>query len=130
MKKQALRRFLITSLVAAFTLVAAYGQQAHALTVNIPFEFTAGDTTFPAGQYRITSATPAHSRATLLLRRTDGPQAAFCMTRAAETREAQKVSKLIFHHYGQVSGLRKPVGQEQGLIDLRKIISLAWPFFH
>src|SRR6266849_302154 len=29
MKKQALRRFLIGSLVAAFTLVAAYGQQAH-----------------------------------------------------------------------------------------------------
>src|SRR5712692_10137583 len=98
MKKQVLRRFLIGSLVAAFTLVAAYGQQA--LKANIPFEFTVWNTTFPAGQYTITPVIAGNPSATLLLRRADGPQAAFCITRAVESRDAHEKSRLVFQRYG------------------------------
>jgi len=100
MKKQALRRFLIGSLVAAFAVVAAYGQQAPTLMINIPSEFVAGNTTFPAGQYTIKPASAGNPSPTLLLRRADGPQAAMCMTRGVETRDAQETSKLLFRRYG------------------------------
>ena len=65
--------------------------------VNIPFEFTAGSITLPAGEYRVQ---PRYASPALLIQRTDGTAATFVGSNAVAAREQQTQTKLIFHRYG------------------------------
>ena len=68
------------------------------MVANIPFAFTAGEVTLPAGEYRVEKWTT--SGITLRIQSTDGDAMAFVPAIAAETLERQKACKLIFNHYG------------------------------
>ena len=69
------------------------------LEVNIPFAFVAGDTTLPAGEYRVQKLDG--NSAVMLIRCTEPRSAIMVVTNATRTGKQQEQSKLVFHKYGE-----------------------------
>ena len=95
MKKRALvmTSFLLLSLIAVAPAVRA--QQP--LAVNVPFEFTVGNATLPAGDYRVQKLDG--SSAVVLISCADASASAMVLSNAAQAKETQTQSKLIFKRY-------------------------------
>lgn len=96
MKKAMFRIGLMMAL--AFLAAAQFVRAQEPVQAKIPFAFTAGDATLPAGEYRVekvNSASPA-----LLIRCTEGSPAIMVVTSPATVKAPQQKSKLIFHRYG------------------------------
>lgn len=85
-------------LVLAFLATTQAARAQEALVANIPFAFTAGQTTLPAGEYRVQKA--SFDSPELLIRSAEGNGAIMVMTSAASASAPQAKSKLIFHRYG------------------------------
>ena len=81
----------------AFMAAAQAVQAQQPLLVNIPFAFTAGGATLPAGEYRVERWTS--SGMMLKIQSTDCTEIAFVQANAAEQTEPQHESKLVFHRY-------------------------------
>ena len=99
MKKQAY------TMIAMFVLVASMAVAAQAqtsgrtqLTANIPFNFSVGNQSLPAGEYTIAQINPGSSNVVLQLRSREGNSAMVQMTSVIG--KAQSNAKLIFHRYG------------------------------
>jgi len=99
MKKQAY------TMIAMFVLVASMAVAAQAqtsgrtqLTANIPFNFSVGNQSLPAGEYTIAQINPGSSNVVLQLRSREGNSAMVQMTSVIG--KAQENAKLIFHRYG------------------------------
>jgi hypothetical protein len=94
MKKQQL-----FPLLAVLVLLAAGSVQAQigGVKTNIPFDFTAGSMTLPAGEYRITAMSDAGS---ILLVAGSGSSKGFVRSQAVEKMAAATSTKLVFHRYG------------------------------
>lgn len=91
--------FRITAILPLAFLAASSGVQAQEpLLVKIPFAFTAGKMTLPAGEYRVRNTAEASSA--LLIQRTDGSAATYVMPNAVQANRPQTRSKLIFRCYG------------------------------
>ena len=91
--------FRIAAILALASLAAAQFVRAQELmVVSIPFAFTAGKMTLPAGDYKV--AKQSEYSSVLLIKHADGTGAAFVQTIAAERLSVQYVSKLTFHRYG------------------------------
>ena len=86
---------MIAMAVVASTRVA---QAQEAMRVNIPFDFVAGNTNLPAGEYLVETLGATHTL--LLIDRTDPSASAFINTNAAGSAEPQSESKMIFNRYG------------------------------
>ena len=85
----------------ALAFLAAYAVEAQEpVLANIPFAFTAGAMTLPAGEYWIGNL--AMGSAVLLIRGTDNSRATLVMSNVKEANRAQTKSKLIFHCYGNL----------------------------
>ena len=83
----------------ALAFLAAYAVQAQEpVLANIPFAFTAGAMTLPAGEYRVQKL--AVGSAVLLIRGTDNSAATLVMSNVTEANRPQTKSKMIFHCYG------------------------------
>jgi hypothetical protein len=97
--KKTLRR--ISGVLALAFLAAAPAVRAQdALLVNIPFAFTAGQMTLPAGEYRIQKV--GDNSPALLIQRTDRSAAELVMSMAVDTNRKQpEQSKAVFHKYGE-----------------------------
>ncbi len=96
MKTRALVMAAVMALTAmAFTRVAQ--AQEHML-VNIPFDFVAGNTQMPAGEYSVKTSGPTN--VLILISRTDSAASAFINTNPAVASEPKTESKLIFNRYG------------------------------
>lgn len=97
MRKQSLLMagFLVLSSMAATQVARA--QQP--LVVNIPFAFVAGNATLPAGEYRIQKWDG--NSPVLLIQCSDPAESAMVITNAAEAKELQSESKLVFKRYGK-----------------------------
>ena len=97
MKTRALVMAGVMALTAmAFTRVA---QAQELLAVNIPFDFVAGNTQLPAGEYTVRVSAPTHT--IILISRKDSAASAFLVTNAAVSAEPQSESKLVFNRYGE-----------------------------
>jgi len=97
MKTRALVMAGVMALTAmAFTRVA---QAQELLAVNIPFDFVAGDTQLPAGEYTVRVSAPTHT--IILISRKDSAASAFLVTNPAVSAEPQSESKLVFNRYGE-----------------------------
>ncbi len=96
MKTRALVMAGMMALTAmAFTRVA----QAQApMVVNIPFDFVAGNTQMPAGEYSVKTWGPTNTL--LVISRDDSAASAFINTNPAVASEPKTESKLIFNRYG------------------------------
>lgn len=83
----------------ALAFLAPHGARAQEpLLANIPFAFTAGTTTLPAGEYRVEKT--AMDSAMLLIRGTENSASTFVISNATEANRPQTKSKLIFHRHG------------------------------
>jgi hypothetical protein len=96
MKTRALVMAGMMALTAMATTRVAQAQDQ--LAVNIPFDFVAGNTQLPAGEYTVTASAPTHS--IILISRKDSTTSAFIITNAAVSSEPQSESKLVFNRYG------------------------------
>lgn len=94
------RIFVLASLFVLSIMVAAQVAQAEQpMLVNVPFEFVAGNVTLPAGEYRVQKL--ERNAGILLINSSDPRAAVMLVTHAAQAREPQTESKLIFNRYDQ-----------------------------
>ncbi len=96
MKTRALVMAGMMALTAMATTRVAQAQQD--VAVNIPFDFVAGNTQLPAGEYTVKVSAPTHSL--ILISRKDATMSAFINTNPAVSSAPQTESKLIFNRYG------------------------------
>ena len=120
MKKQAY------TMIAMIVLVGSMAVAARAQTIggirliaNIPFEFSVGNKTLPAGEYTIRQFNPASDHSVLQFRSKDGSVGAIVQTTSVIAR-APESARLIFRRYdnhyffaeawvdGQNTGLQAP----------------------
>jgi hypothetical protein len=95
MKKRILA---ITSLLVLCSFAATQAAQAQEpLTVNIPFAFTAGEKTLPAGEYRVQKMDT--NNVVLLIRCMEPKAAIMVVTNATRSSKQQEQSKLVFNRY-------------------------------
>lgn len=94
------RLFLMTSLFALFIIAGGQVAQAQQVAlVDIPFDFVAGGTKLPAGEYTVGRA--GMSNSFVVLRQSDDPgTSAMILTNAAERTQAKSQPTLVFHRYG------------------------------
>lgn len=85
-------------LALAFLAATQFARAQEPLLVSIPFEFTAGNITLPAGAYRVQEL--GRGALALLIQRTDQGAAAFVPSFAATKNAPPTQSKLVFHRYG------------------------------
>jgi hypothetical protein len=93
-------RSLVIAAVMALTVMAStrVAQAQQTLVVNVPFDFVAGNTMLPAGEYSVQISGPLQTL--ILIDRKDATAAAFINTNAASARAPQTQSKLVFNRYG------------------------------
>jgi hypothetical protein len=94
-----MKRILAIALVLASTLVVAGASSAqeHRVKATVPFNFTVGDFTVPAGTYTVDST--AISPDVLVLRNVD-KDIKIVTTGRSNQSNPQRVSALVFHKYG------------------------------
>jgi bifunctional DNA-binding transcriptional regulator/antitoxin component of YhaV-PrlF toxin-antitoxin module len=89
----------ITGILAlAFLAITQVALAQEPVVASIPFQFTAGQTTLPAGDYRVQKVRDGSS--VLMIRNTEGNGAIMVMTLPASVNAPQTQSKLIFRRYG------------------------------
>ncbi len=95
MKKQS---FLLAGLLVLSSMAATQVARAQeTMVADIPFAFTAGNATLPAGEYRVQKLDG--NSAVLLIRCSDASAAAMVITNGARANEPQSQSKLVFKRY-------------------------------
>src|SRR6266576_260382 len=93
------RLFVIAALLMFASIPATQVARAdEPMLVNIPFAFVAGNATLPAGEYRVEKLNG--NSAVLLIHCWDANAAALVITHAAQAKEPQSESKLVFNRYG------------------------------
>jgi hypothetical protein len=101
MKKQA---YMIATMIALLTVAGLTTARAQTngsreLRANIPFEFSVGNKTMPAGEYTVSFANPASDLKVLQLRSRDGGAGVMVLTRSV-IGKIQDSAKLVFNRYG------------------------------
>jgi hypothetical protein len=96
MKTRALVMAGVMALTAMATTRVAQAQET--IVVNIPFDFSAGNKTLPAGEYSVRAQ--YDDARMLLLQRKDSSVAMFIGANNVVASAPQSVSKLIFNRYG------------------------------
>ena len=96
MKKQVLKALSLASLIFALTGPNVSANIGEPIKVNIPFAFTAGNKTLPAGAYRVRNLTSE----TLLIQSADGKQVTNILTNHKQAGPTPGQVKLAFHRYG------------------------------
>ena len=97
------RRVLLTIAIMIMSgfFVGAEGQTLGSQTIRaeIPFTFTVGQKTLPAGVYSVTILNPTSDRKALQIRSADGRASAIIQTTAVEGSVAE-TPKFVFRRYG------------------------------
>ncbi len=97
MKKQVLTAVALLSLLG--TLVMSGYAYSGRIMVDIPFAFTAGKATLPAGKYTVEQAGVINN--TLLIRDAEGKGKTYLTVMSNDTMQReQSKAKLVFHRYG------------------------------
>ena len=100
MKKQAIKAFVLLSLLLPLSAIYAHAQGKTLIReVKIPFDFSVGDKTFPAGVYSVTRVN--QEKLVLRLSSEDGREAIHIITNPVEAKEYPKTGRLIFRRYGE-----------------------------
>lgn len=101
MKKQAYMIVAALVLATAAGLSSAKAQVSGntGMVANIPFEFSVGDKTLPAGEYTVRCINSNSATKVLQIRSTTGSASAFVMTDSV-IGKIKDNSQLVFHRYG------------------------------
>jgi len=97
MNKQALKVFSLLSLSVMLAVVAVSATPTGSIKAHIPFDFSVGNKTLPAGVYTVA---PLTTPGALLIRHEDGRAAAMVITQGVQAQQEQDQTKLVFHRYG------------------------------
>lgn len=98
MTKQALKNFTMLSVVLMLTSVSVAAQSERSEITSIPFNFTAGEKTLPAGEY--VAKPDRKSSGVWVIQSRDGRVSAFFTTNAVQASKTQQRTRLIFNRYG------------------------------
>jgi hypothetical protein len=90
---------LVVGLALATTSVSANGQSTAIVTADIPFDFTVGNKTLPAGKYAVNAATS--DRQGLVIKSREGKSSAVVLTHEAADKSKKRIARMVFHRYGQ-----------------------------
>ena len=93
----------ITGMLALALLATQVVRAQEPVLANIPFAFTVGNMTLPAGEYRVEKV--RDSSPALLIQRTDRSASMIVITSRVEVNAPQAQTKLIFRRYGKESFL-------------------------
>ena len=97
MKHQTYRLVAISGIFLAFAVVSVRAQAPSKVEVNIPFEFSAGKTTLPAGVYSIKRM----SGNNVTLRSKDGHSSVILNAPVTDTSsDPNAVERIVFEKYG------------------------------
>lgn len=99
MTKKLYSMFAMLSLCLMLAVVSVHAQSGNKLTVNIPFDFSIGNQTLPAGEYSVKQ----FSQRSMLIESADGRTRAIAQTpRIVQdgANEGTPQEKLVFHQYG------------------------------
>ena len=97
MKKQAFRILAVLSLLLTMSAAIVHAQSKRS-TINIPFSFTVGHKTLPAGEYTV-EPNRRDSNSYWLIQSVKGNDSVLFTTGSAWTRETQENTKLVFNNY-------------------------------
>lgn len=97
MKKSLINVGAVLCLTMMAAVVSVSAQTAREMTVEVPFEFTVGDTTLPAGVYGVYRTSTQNQ---ILVRRSDGDGAALILTDAVRRGQPAVDASLEFRRYG------------------------------
>ena len=102
--RETIRHHLLSSFIAMVFALTIYPTQAHAqiigdLEAKIPFQFHAGNTELPAGDYRIRMMDDS-DLTVMQISRMDGSASAVFQVQEADKNSEPTKSELIFHKYG------------------------------
>jgi hypothetical protein len=125
------KTLVFLGLVLAVGMPNARAQSSTPLIAKIPFDFNAGEKTYPAGEYRIASGP---SQFVIHIRSTGGQHGGFVMTMpvGANVNRPAGEGRLLFHRYGdkyflsEVWGSGETTGRE--LRKTREEVELAKRF--
>ena len=96
MKTQILKVLSIASFIVVLTVASASANISEPLKVNIPFAFTVGNQTLPAGAYKVNTV----AGKTLQIRSMDNKQVATIHTNNLRAEQTPGHAKLSFRRYG------------------------------
>jgi len=100
LKKQAVKAFVLLSLLLPLSAIYVYGQGKTLIReAKIPFDFSVGAKTFPAGVYSVTRVN--QEKIMLRLSSKDGGESINIITSPIQAKEYPKTGKLIFRRYGE-----------------------------
>jgi len=99
MKKQTLGRVTVLSFLLMLAAVSLSAQSERTGAINIPFSFTVGEKSLPAGEYSF-ERNRKDSDLVWLVQSRDGDVTALFTTTAVRATETQEKAKLVFHKYG------------------------------
>ena len=101
MKKQAYTMIAMIVLVGSLAISAkAQTNGRIALIANIPFQFSIGNKSLPAGEYTVRSISDDSRNVVLRIQSRDGKTSAMLQTSTVEGK-AQERAKLVFQRYGK-----------------------------
>jgi hypothetical protein len=94
------RNLLAIALSLPLLLSAAAQAQTTQLKVTVPFEFIAGDTVFPAGDYDVQSTGPWGGKALSIHNVTSNAET-LLLSNSCHLAKTSDSNKLVFYRYGQ-----------------------------
>jgi hypothetical protein len=81
-----------------FTLVSAGYAGGNRMKINIPFDFTVGTKSLPAGHYTVERISGSY--ASLVIRNTEQKESVYTLTYGGKSVKAETTGRLEFHRYG------------------------------
>jgi hypothetical protein len=100
LKKQAIKAFVLLSFLLSLSAIYVYARGATLIRkVEIPFDFSVKDKTFPAGVYNVTRVT--QDKSVLQLSSEDGRHAVRISTFPVQAKTPLRTGKLNFRRYGE-----------------------------
>lgn len=97
MKKQAIRFLMLVSLLLTMSAAVVHAQSNRS-TINIPFSFTVGHKTLPAGEYTV-EPNRRDSNSFWLIQGIKDNDSVLFTTGSVWTRETPENSRLVFNNY-------------------------------
>jgi len=99
--KHVKKALALSGLLVLLTFSSALGQSDRQTIIYIPFNFSVGEKSFPAGKYVI-ERTWKTSDSVWVIKRKDNVGKAMLLTRPVRANETQQDTRLVFHQYGDL----------------------------
>lgn len=101
MKREILKSFTMLMLTVALAALTVQAQSANQMKANIPFQFTIGNQTLPAGDYIVRYVNQDSGKTALLFKSADGRTSRIVNMMSTQKTDVQTKASLVFNQYGE-----------------------------